>query len=234
MAGGAGGVVFELSFRRKIPCTVIDPLLPVKLNQSQRNTLKFRSHFLAQLQPGIPISHYSKVQHQSHHYQPPAPPLPTSSTTSTSSSTITYGSWKPSEWKGWFTNDFGTIDQNEKHLLEECTAIVGMHPDQATDAIIHVAMKHDKPWMICPCCVFPNTFVRKFRRRRRRRCFDEDEDEDDAEEEEEEDALCVVRSYDDFCDYIRDSIDPPHVHEVVLDFPGRNKVPFVGLCILAL
>ena len=32
--------------------------------------------------------------------------------------------------------------------------IIGMHPDQATEPIIDMALKYQKPFAVVPCCVF--------------------------------------------------------------------------------
>ena len=48
MAGGAGGVAFELAFRRGIPCVVVDPR-PMRLNQKQRRALRNRANAAAVL-----------------------------------------------------------------------------------------------------------------------------------------------------------------------------------------
>ena len=40
----------------------------------------------------------------------------------------------------------------------ECSAVVGMHPDQATEGIMAFAKAHGKPFAIVPCCVFPALF----------------------------------------------------------------------------
>lgn len=34
--------------------------------------------------------------------------------------------------------------------------VVGMHPDGGTDHIIQYAIKHRKPFCVCPCCVIPS------------------------------------------------------------------------------
>lgn len=34
--------------------------------------------------------------------------------------------------------------------------VVGMHPDAATDHIVSYAVKHRKPFLVCPCCVLPS------------------------------------------------------------------------------
>ncbi|KAF9438172.1 hypothetical protein BGZ76_009379 [Entomortierella beljakovae] len=38
--------------------------------------------------------------------------------------------------------------------LEGASAIIGMHPDQATEPIVDMALKHGKPFVVVPCCVF--------------------------------------------------------------------------------
>ena len=40
----------------------------------------------------------------------------------------------------------------------ECSVVVGMHPDQATEGIMEFAKAHGKPFAIVPCCVFPALF----------------------------------------------------------------------------
>lgn len=34
--------------------------------------------------------------------------------------------------------------------------VVGMHPDQATDHIVAYAVKHNVPFVVCPCCILPS------------------------------------------------------------------------------
>lgn len=34
--------------------------------------------------------------------------------------------------------------------------VCGMHPDQGTDHIIQYALKHRKPFAVCPCCIMPS------------------------------------------------------------------------------
>ena len=55
---------------------------------------------------------------------------------------------------------------------------VGMHPDQATEAIVDFAAKYNKPFALVPCCVFPVLFPH-------RTVPPDDDDEDDKDEKEE-------------------------------------------------
>ncbi|KAF9217964.1 hypothetical protein BGZ59_005735 [Podila verticillata] len=48
-------------------------------------------------------------------------------------------------------------DQFEKHypgVLESASILIGMHPDQATEPTVDMALKHGKPFAVVPCCVF--------------------------------------------------------------------------------
>ena len=40
------------------------------------------------------------------------------------------------------------------HVLHSCSAVVGMHPDAATESILDFALATNKPFAIVPCCVF--------------------------------------------------------------------------------
>jgi len=46
----------------------------------------------------------------------------------------------------------------EHDLVSRCSAIVALHPDEATDSIINVAVQRRIPFVIVPCCVFARLF----------------------------------------------------------------------------
>ncbi len=54
---------------------------------------------------------------------------------------------------------FSTLER----ALSECSVVLGMHPDQATDAIVDFALERGKPFAVVPCC----TYSREFPARRR-------------------------------------------------------------------
>jgi hypothetical protein len=54
---------------------------------------------------------------------------------------------------------FSTLEQT----LSECSIVLGMHPDQATDAIVDFALEFGKPFAVVPCC----TYSKEFPKRRR-------------------------------------------------------------------
>ena len=41
---------------------------------------------------------------------------------------------------------------------KEASLVVGLHPDEATGAIVELALEHGKPFAVVPCCVFPQRF----------------------------------------------------------------------------
>jgi hypothetical protein len=38
-------------------------------------------------------------------------------------------------------------------LLEDCSIVVGLHPDQATEPIVDFALENNKSFAVVPCCV---------------------------------------------------------------------------------
>jgi len=46
-------------------------------------------------------------------------------------------------------------------LVNSCGAIVAMHPDQATEAVVDAAVTRALPFAVVPCCVFPRLFSKR-------------------------------------------------------------------------
>ena len=89
--------------------------------------------------------------------------------------------------------------------IRNCSILVGMHPDQATEAIIDLAsVGIHKPFAVVPCCVMPKLFPnRKYPTTK------------------QGSESSTVRSYNRFCDYLLQKGD---FHQHNLSFIGRNKV----------
>ena len=45
--------------------------------------------------------------------------------------------------------------------LSACSAVLGMHPDGATEAIVDFALACDKPFAVVPCCVYSSQFPKR-------------------------------------------------------------------------
>lgn len=75
-------------------------------------------------------------------------------------------------YQGWFGVPPPQVDTSFRHpkkrqlpicdhnhaLLQQCRAIVALHPDEATDSIVDLAISHRIPFCIVPCCVFNRLF----------------------------------------------------------------------------
>ena len=75
-------------------------------------------------------------------------------------------------------------------MVRNCSFIAGLHPDQATDAILDMALRLGIHFAVVPCCVMPSLFPH---RRQRKGSGD------------------PVRSYKSFCQYLLDKASEPNV-----------------------
>mmetsp|Transcript_22980 Transcript_22980/g.63746 ORF Transcript_22980/g.63746 Transcript_22980/m.63746 type:complete len:398 (+) Transcript_22980:90-1283(+) len=91
--------------------------------------------------------------------------------------------------------------------VQNATLIVGLHADGATEAIVDAALEYDKPFVVVPCCVFPNFFPN------RRILVDDPGDGSPPK-------TIRVRTHEQFCTYLLRK-DPRFVMEE-LPFEGRN------------
>lgn len=93
--------------------------------------------------------------------------------------------------------------------IQNASIIIGLHADGATEAIVDVALLFKKPFVIVPCCVFPNLFNNRF--------ITVQESDDAGLTQSKE---IPVRTHDQFCEYLlkKDS----RFRREVLPFEGRN------------
>eukprot|EP00960_Hanusia_phi_P038702 753557-Hanusia_phi.AAC.3 len=95
-------------------------------------------------------------------------------------------------------------DPNFEHLLQNCSCVVGMHPDQATEPIVDFAIAMNKPFAVIPCCVFPKQSI-----------FRTNQQSSDQD---------LVVTYEDFISYVQSK--HPELKRHCLEFKGRNVVIF--------
>lgn len=86
--------------------------------------------------------------------------------------------------------------------VEGTTLLVGLHPDQATEVIVDVALEKGLPFAVVPCCVFSADFPRKLRSGRE------------------------VTAYEDFIAYLLEK--SPQIQTAELAITGRNLVLWLG------
>lgn len=94
-----------------------------------------------------------------------------------------------------------TIAQNAA-LFRDCSIILGMHPDEATEAIVDAALANKKPFAIVPCCVMSRLFPD-------RKCRDG----------------TPVATYEAFVTYLMEK--HPRIQTAFLPFDGRNQVLYL-------
>jgi hypothetical protein len=104
-----------------------------------------------------------------------------------------------------------------RQAIEHSTLLLGMHADSATECVVDVALQYRKPFVVVPCCVFPNLFPQRF--------VAVNEIAASApvvgsEPVKPQRRMVPVRTYEQFCDYLQQK--NPRFQRTVLPFEGRN------------
>ncbi|OQS03455.1 hypothetical protein THRCLA_04239 [Thraustotheca clavata] len=92
------------------------------------------------------------------------------------------------------------VNMHKDHF-ENCSAIVGMHPDEATEVIVNTSLSLNKPFAVVPCCVMSRLFPDRV-------CNNE-----------------KIASYNDFVAYLKSK--DPRIQSTFLPFEGKNQVVFL-------
>ena len=157
VAGGAGGLAFELGFRRQIPVTVIDPR-QMRINPRQQRALAYEHQRKAsQSMPPAAAPAADEHDGSAAGSLPAVPP-------DYAAAWATYGlpiRCAPRQLQTTFEPGFATGAQTAP-LWQSCSVVVGMHPDQATEPIVREALAHGKPFAVVPCCTFPNSNTHRY------------------------------------------------------------------------
>ena len=115
------------------------------------------------------------------------------------------------QYQMYFTTETvnGTDDDTLRQAIEACTLMIGMHADSATECIVDMALQYHKPFVVVPCCVFPNFFPQRFLSVKVSH-----ENGNDITKQ------VPVRTYEQFCDYLFQK--DARFQRTVLPFDGRN------------
>jgi hypothetical protein len=95
--------------------------------------------------------------------------------------------------------DQNTIPVLSEDVVKKAPAIVALHPDEATDAIVDAAVKWQIPFVIVPCCVFFRLFPHR-----------------------QKANLEPVSTYQDLLEYLK--AKHPSIQQTKLPFEGANAV----------
>jgi len=107
-----------------------------------------------------------------------------------------------------------TVKKRIRNLVRSASILVGMHPDEATEAVIDTSLRLGKPFAILPCCVFRNLNSERLEIIRRKK---------------RDGGVDPFRSYNTFCQYLLDDKPPTGIQFETenLPFEGRNKVIYL-------
>ncbi|GIL68582.1 hypothetical protein Vafri_21834, partial [Volvox africanus] len=137
LAGGRGALTFHLLLRCGVRATLVEPR-PAKWSRSQHREVQVAAAAAAM------------------------PPLaPGELTLPQLRRRIEPALWRYGAGGVGSDSGCGGGDDDEdtvRKLLLGCSMVVGLHPDQATEAILDFALECGKPFALVPCCVFPRLF----------------------------------------------------------------------------
>jgi hypothetical protein len=99
-----------------------------------------------------------------------------------------------------FDEDRLAMSEELRNAVNNSSLILGLHADGATEAIVDAALQYVKPFVIVPCCVFPNLFT--------------------SRQIEENGKMVPVRSHEQFCRFL--VLKDKRFRMETLPFEGRN------------
>lgn len=92
-------------------------------------------------------------------------------------------------------------------LIQGCSLVAALHPDQAAEYAVRLALALRKPFAVVPCCVYSAEFPRR-----------------------RLDSGALVRSYEDLLQYLQ-ALDP-RIQREELDFEGKRTVIYMTVAAL--
>ena len=174
VAGGSGRVSAHLALRHGLPCVIVDPA-PVRL--SQRTTRDIVRAALASASSNVPTNEDDALLRclAADDLLPTASWLhpkglaeagpwasPADEATAIAAAVAALRTAGLRHACVPFDSTFPTTRAS---LWARVAVVVGMHPDEATDAIVDCALRSGKPFAVVPCCVFPRLFSHRVLRR---------------------------------------------------------------------
>jgi hypothetical protein len=115
------------------------------------------------------------------------------------------------------TTDPAKVEEKRRirQLVQTCSVIAGMHPDEATEAVIDTSLRLGKPFAILPCCVFRNLNPERQEKRK--------------QIQQGVGGTDPFRSYSTFCHYLLNYKAPAGIRFQTENLPieGRNKVIYM-------
>ena len=110
--------------------------------------------------------------------------------------------------------------------VRNASLIIGLHADGATEAIVDAALLYNKPFVVVPCCVFPNLFNQRYITIRNSTANTDADSDTQGEVLMPKENRVPVRTHDQFCEYLL--AKDPRFKKEVLPFEGRNVAIWWG------
>jgi hypothetical protein len=192
IAGGSGQLAFQLSVRRGFNVTVVDPR-ELRLSPDQQRTLHYHRTTGLRVLPGernrsLPVWDYG------HHF---GEPIMATERNTTHERTFWVGGGAQVRHLQLYLDP--QFPSHQPVTWKDCSVVLGMHPDEATEDLVDLALAHDKPFAVVPCCVF-------WKRDPHRTTP----------------GGKPVRTWEQLCDYLE--AKDGRIQRETLPFPGRNIV----------
>ena len=154
VGGGRGGLTFELQFIHGVKVTLIDTR-PFKLSRRQHKRMDERGLSEGDDREGMfdPLIDLVKPRRVKEEQ------VEIESTLHAPRINLMEGQFH--QIQSFFTPALWKTEHSPiSNLLRNASLVVGLHPDQATNAILDFALETNKPFVLVPCCVFPSMFER--------------------------------------------------------------------------
>lgn len=176
IAGGKGTLSFRLAFDYGIPCTIIDPISHVRLSPKDTTKVLFRAvpEYLTMFKdPKQPVDIDGNVLESAKLYETWLDKDTLQKwdergkklESNNSNQNIILRKSELALACGIYLHKIGLkhermpflhdFKNRMKSLFEESSALVGLHPDEATEPLVDLAIECNKDFAVVPCCVFP-------------------------------------------------------------------------------
>ncbi|CAE7606835.1 KEAP1 [Symbiodinium natans] len=103
-----------------------------------------------------------------------------------------------------FSGSGDAVPACDEALVAGCSALVALHPDEATEAVVDAALRLRRPFVVVPCCVFARLFPTRTLDGR------------------------AVATLPEFREFLRRK--HPSIREEILPFAGANVALYAPLC----
>lgn len=148
VAGGRGELAFELSVKRQIPCTVLDPRCPGGMSPAPWTSWHVSRQQRLWFKTCLGIRSYVECQEY-------VAKCPLKQCQIGVEEAIEIAAARNQRNT---CDTVNTVIRADWEDVLNCKVVVGLHPDQATGGILDLAKVLSCPFAVVPCCTFADDF----------------------------------------------------------------------------